>query len=192
MTPTPAECVPQRRPRRQGGLRFPRPPRRYGIFLTVSAAFGLAMFQRMGLAAIAGSLRGELGLNAEQLGLLGSSYFYIYAAMQLPLGLIVDRGGTARPGGAFGDDSAGDGGADQPLSASGRGLSGAGVPGHLRRGPGDGGGRPACDLVGSLARILAFRAVDGHELGLSWAERPFSIHTAVMSNRWHLFLAAGS
>jgi sugar phosphate permease len=70
--------------------------RRLIIFFIVSAAFALTLFERLSLAAIAGPLMAQYQLNAAQLGSLGSSFFYIYALMQIPVGIILDRWGARR------------------------------------------------------------------------------------------------
>ena len=62
------------------------------------AALGLAYFfsnfHRLSLGVL-GSVIGEgFGLSAAQLGFLGSAFFYAYAAMQIPSGLLSDRVGT--------------------------------------------------------------------------------------------------
>lgn len=57
---------------------------------------GLALFQRMSLAAVARDLIDELGLSASEMGALGSFYFYPYALLQIPVGLLVERWGPRR------------------------------------------------------------------------------------------------
>lgn len=62
----------------------------------VFAAFFWVFFQRMGLAVIAPELESSFELSAVELGLLGSAYFYPYALMQLPVGILVDAAGARR------------------------------------------------------------------------------------------------
>jgi hypothetical protein len=40
---------------------------------------------------IAGDLTADLGLNAADLGVLTSMYFMVFAAVQLPCGVLIDR-----------------------------------------------------------------------------------------------------
>ncbi len=51
------------------------------------------MFYRVTNAVIAPDLTRDLGLNAETLGLLGGAFFYSFAVMQIPMGLLLDRVG---------------------------------------------------------------------------------------------------
>lgn len=50
----------------------------------------------MALAAVASDVMRQYGISASQLGSLGACYFYPYALMQIPNGLIVDRWGPRR------------------------------------------------------------------------------------------------
>jgi len=60
-------------------------------------AFGylLMSFTRVSTAVLAESLTLAFNITATELGLLHSSFFYFYAAMQLPAGVLVDRYGPA-------------------------------------------------------------------------------------------------
>ena len=63
----------------------------------LAAAFYLyGFFQRVAPASLAHDLMRDFGLTAAALGNLSAFYFYAYAAMQLPTGLLVDRYGAAR------------------------------------------------------------------------------------------------
>ena len=64
-------------------------------------AFGylLMSFTRVSTAVLAESLTLAFDVTATELGLLHSSFFYLYAAMQLPAGLLVDRYGPRRVAG---------------------------------------------------------------------------------------------
>jgi predicted MFS family arabinose efflux permease len=84
----------RRRPRWR--LRRPHIPRRYAIFVIVSLAFALGLFQRMALAAVATDIMSQFHIGASELGSLGAYYFYAYALMQIPNGMIVDRWGPRR------------------------------------------------------------------------------------------------
>jgi sugar phosphate permease len=63
----------------------------------LAAAFYLyGFFQRVAPAALAQDLMRDFGLTAAALGNLSAFYFYTYAIMQLPTGVLVDRYGPAR------------------------------------------------------------------------------------------------
>ena len=47
--------------------------------------------------AMHGELRGAFGVSAFQFGIIAASYFYVYAAMQIPVGILTDRYGPKRP-----------------------------------------------------------------------------------------------
>jgi len=76
------------------------PPPLIRLVATVLLPFGLGFFlsylYRSVTAVIAPNLIAEVGLAATDLGLLASAYFLTYAAMQLPLGLGLDRFGPRR------------------------------------------------------------------------------------------------
>jgi sugar phosphate permease len=62
----------------------------------LAAAFYLyGFFQRVAPASLANDLMRDFGLTAAALGNLSAFYFYAYAAMQLPTGMLVDRFGPA-------------------------------------------------------------------------------------------------
>jgi nitrate/nitrite transporter NarK len=54
----------------------------------------MSMFYRASTAIIAQELTIDLGLSPKELGLLGSAFFYAFALIQLPLGLLLDRAGA--------------------------------------------------------------------------------------------------
>ena len=55
-----------------------------------SGAFCLSFFHRVSIGAIAADLQHELGIGAAALGALGATYFYVYALMQVPAGVLAD------------------------------------------------------------------------------------------------------
>jgi sugar phosphate permease len=61
------------------------------IFCTVSALFIFSMFYRVSNAVIAPDLVQAFHLNAESLGVLGGAFFYSFAIMQIPMGVLLDR-----------------------------------------------------------------------------------------------------
>jgi predicted MFS family arabinose efflux permease len=80
----------------------PAPARRArgALAVRIFACFAAGYFMSYGLrsvnAVLAPELVGELGLTHAQLGSLSSAYFLAFAAMQLPLGVWLDRYGPRR------------------------------------------------------------------------------------------------
>ena len=67
-------------------------PYRAPLIVSVfSALYVLSVFYRVSNAIIAPNLYRDLGLNAETLGILGGSFFYSFALLQIPLGPMLDR-----------------------------------------------------------------------------------------------------
>lgn len=54
------------------------------------------MFYRVTNAVIAPDLMREFHLDAERLGMLGSSFFYTFALFQIPMGILLDRVGPRK------------------------------------------------------------------------------------------------
>ncbi len=65
-------------------------------FAVFAAGYFLSYAMRAVNAALSPDLRGELSLSAEALGWLTSAYLVAFAAMQLPLGIWLDRYGARR------------------------------------------------------------------------------------------------
>jgi len=63
----------------------------FGIFCTVSVLFIFSMFYRLSNAVIAPELVRTFDLTAESLGVLGGAFFYSFALMQIPMGVLLDR-----------------------------------------------------------------------------------------------------
>lgn len=61
-----------------------------------AALYFLAFYQRVAPAVITRELSAEFGLSAAALGNLSAFYFYSYAAMQIPTGLLADRWGPRK------------------------------------------------------------------------------------------------
>ncbi len=68
-------------------------PNRASVFVIFTFAYFLSYFYRSANAVIAPDLARELTLDASQLGLMTSLFFAAFAAVQLPLGLGLDRVG---------------------------------------------------------------------------------------------------
>jgi sugar phosphate permease len=67
--------------------------RRATLWVLLAAGFLFVNFHRTATAVLADSLARTFDATGSQLGLLHASFFYIYAALQLPAGLVVDRYG---------------------------------------------------------------------------------------------------
>ena len=66
---------------------------RTSVFLAFTFAYFLSYFFRSANAVIAPDLVREIGLNAAELGLMTSLFYAAFAAVQLPLGVALDRFG---------------------------------------------------------------------------------------------------
>jgi type IV secretory pathway TrbF-like protein/sugar phosphate permease len=71
------------------------------VFLPFTAAFFLSYLFRTINALISSELSSELALDAADLGFLTSVYFLTFAALQLPIGIWLDRYGPRRVQGAL-------------------------------------------------------------------------------------------
>ena len=69
---------------------------RWGIFAILALAYFFVYFHRLSLSVVANNIAQEFSASASVLGLLGSLYFYCYAIMQLPAGLLSDSIGPRR------------------------------------------------------------------------------------------------
>lgn len=74
-----------------GALRY-----RWIIFWILAIGYLLVYFHRVSSAIVAPELVQEFGISGAILGILASAYFYPYAAMQLPVGLLTDSLGPRR------------------------------------------------------------------------------------------------
>ena len=66
------------------------------VFLPFAAGYYLSYLFRTINALIAGSLISDTGLDTADLGLLTSVYFLVFAAAQIPVGILLDRFGPRR------------------------------------------------------------------------------------------------
>src|SRR5258705_10907229 len=66
------------------------------VFLPFVAGYYIAYLFRTINAVMAAPLAKELGLGADDLGLLTSVYFLTFAAAQIPIGILLDRYGPRR------------------------------------------------------------------------------------------------
>ncbi|MFC7071374.1 MFS transporter [Halobaculum lipolyticum] len=77
-------------------MALPNRYRRHLMWATLAFGFLFVNFFRNSTAVLAGDLAAVFDATAAELGLLHSSFFYVYAAAQLPSGLLVDRFGPRR------------------------------------------------------------------------------------------------
>lgn len=68
--------------------------RAWFIWSLAAFAFGYAFFQRVTPAVMVDDLMAEFAIGAAVLGTLSSLYFYPYVALQIPLGVLIDRWGA--------------------------------------------------------------------------------------------------
>jgi MFS family permease len=66
---------------------------RWSAFALGCCAFFISFFHRVSTGAIAGDLQREFAIGSAALGTLGATYFYIYALMQVPSGVLADTWG---------------------------------------------------------------------------------------------------
>ena len=69
---------------------------RYFICLLIFLCYVLVFFHRLCPAVIALDIQSSFGISGTLLGVLGSAYFYAYAIMQLPTGLMADSWGPRK------------------------------------------------------------------------------------------------
>ena len=69
---------------------------RYAICLAIYLSYLLVFFHRLCPAVIALDIQADFGLSGTVLGLLGSAYFYPYALMQMPVGVLADSWGPRK------------------------------------------------------------------------------------------------
>lgn len=65
-------------------------------FAAFTAALLISQYYRTAMALMAPVLADEMGLTADRLGILAATYFLSFAAMQLPVGMLLDRFGPRR------------------------------------------------------------------------------------------------
>src|SRR5215475_3503945 len=63
------------------------------LVATLVAIYIVSQFLRNSIGVIAPNLAGELGLSAVEIGLLSSTFFFTFAAVQIPVGMALDRFG---------------------------------------------------------------------------------------------------
>jgi sugar phosphate permease len=66
------------------------------IFAILGLAYFFVYFHRLSLSVVADDLARDFNIGAEVVGLMGAMYFWCYAVMQLPAGLLSDSLGPRR------------------------------------------------------------------------------------------------
>jgi len=74
---------------------------RYVICALIFSGYVLVFFQRLCPAVLALDIQAAFGVGGTLLGVLASAYFYPYALMQLPTGLLVDLWGPRHTASIF-------------------------------------------------------------------------------------------
>ncbi|RLC24072.1 MAG: MFS transporter [Deltaproteobacteria bacterium] len=69
---------------------------RWMIFFTLGIAYIFVFFNQMSVAVVANDIMEDLTCNATVIGIMASIYFYVYAAMQIPAGLLCDSIGSRK------------------------------------------------------------------------------------------------
>ncbi|AVG17853.1 MFS transporter [Chromobacterium vaccinii] len=77
---------------------FKVPARRWRIGWLLGIGILVNYFDRISLSVAAPQLQQEFGLSNGELGLLFSAFFWSYALLQIPTGVVLDRFGTTRIG----------------------------------------------------------------------------------------------
>ena len=68
----------------------------YGIYAVLCAGFLASQFYRVSNAVIAPELMRELTISPETMGFITGVFFLVFAAAQLPVGVLLDRYGLRR------------------------------------------------------------------------------------------------
>jgi MFS family permease len=69
---------------------------RVALFATLVAAYLISQFLRNSIGVIAPDIAAEMSIPASDIGVLSSVFFFAFAAVQLPLGVAIDRFGPKR------------------------------------------------------------------------------------------------
>lgn len=69
---------------------------RWGLFLILAAQYLVVYFHRVAPAVVAQDLAGSFHISATALGVLASAYFYPYALVQVPVGVLSDSWGPKK------------------------------------------------------------------------------------------------
>ncbi|MGE0231643.1 MAG: MFS transporter [Flavobacteriaceae bacterium] len=78
-----------------------RSARAYALVAILCAVYFFSQFLRNSVGVIAPDIADELSLSPEMLGLVSSSFFLAFAALQIPVGIAIDHYGATRTMGAL-------------------------------------------------------------------------------------------
>ena len=70
--------------------------RRWIVWGALAFAMLVVILDRFSLGAAADRVMADLGMTAAALGTLAAAYYYIYAGLQIPAGILTDRFGSRR------------------------------------------------------------------------------------------------
>lgn len=70
--------------------------RRRAVFAAVATGYILSQFYRSFLTVVVDELTRDLGIGPREFGALGAAWFFTFAAMQIPVGIWLDRFGARR------------------------------------------------------------------------------------------------
>ena len=68
----------------------------YAIYLVLCAGFLASQFYRVSNAVIAPELMSGLGITPKEMGVITGTFFLVFAAAQIPAGVVLDRFGPRR------------------------------------------------------------------------------------------------
>jgi len=68
----------------------------WSVWIIGAAFYLIAFYQRVSPAVMTGELMRDFHIGAKQLGNLSGFYFYLYVAMQIPIGILIDRWGAKK------------------------------------------------------------------------------------------------
>lgn len=71
------------------------------LFLIIGACYLVVFFHRNAVGVVAVDMMADLGVGAGIMGLLSAGYFYPYALMQLPTGILSDTWGARKTAASF-------------------------------------------------------------------------------------------
>lgn len=77
----------------QSGSQTAGPSAAVTLVATLISVYIVSQFLRNSIGVIAPNLAQELGLSAGEIGLLSSAFFFVFAAVQIPVGVALDRFG---------------------------------------------------------------------------------------------------
>jgi sugar phosphate permease len=68
----------------------------WSVWLIAAIFYLTGFYQRVSLSVMTGELMRDFNISAKDLGTLSAFYFYVYVAMQIPVGVLVDSWGARK------------------------------------------------------------------------------------------------